>query len=560
MDNTIGIDVGGTFTDVILIRGEEVIKKGKITTRQEDLLTTILQALDFVEISDTPSIGHITVSTTLVTNAIIQKRLHPVELVLFPGSGMRISALNWPVPCRILSGELDFRGREVQPANKKEWEVLADDLRKGAATSIAISGKFSHRNNVLEENLAAFLKQEIPELKIALGSEWGQSNFYRRSLTAYLNSACTEIFSSFSAQLRKAVRARGCNAPIRVLKADGGVLPLEKIRPVESIYSGPAASVLGALAQNDGCESYVVVDIGGTTTDIGLVLSGNPLMSSSGARVGSFLTNVRSLAVRSIPVGGDSAVFMENGEACLASHRLGPAYCIGGSHATPTDAMRFLNLTDYGSFSKAEEGLALLLPENERNPEAIQQVALTVVRKMADQIGLAIEQLLMEWKAEPAYKVWEVLHHHPDFRFTIRLNGGGAPGIATVLEQRMNTETIVTDSSEVSNAIGAALAKTTFSWTLNLDTSLSRYRIEETGEQGEWEGPKKPHKEVEQFLRDLALRQAQEMGIETKTLQTDPFDYFPLVENYNTVGQIVRGAMHVPPGVIRRVSRGEKDE
>ncbi|NLI94001.1 MAG: hydantoinase/oxoprolinase family protein [Peptococcaceae bacterium] len=560
MENKIGIDVGGTFTDVVLIRGDEVMKKGKIPTRQEDLLNTILNALDFIELSGTPSIGHITVSTTLVTNAILQKKLPPVELVLFPGSGMQLSSLHWPVSYRVLAGELDFRGREVRQANLKEWETLAKDLKQSEAKSVAIVGKFSHRNLVFEEKLAAYLAKEVTGLSIALGSEWGQSNFYRRSLTTYLNLACSGLLSNFASQLQNAVKARGCNAPIRVLKADGGVLPLEKVRPVESIYSGPAASVLGALAQSDGQESYVVVDIGGTTTDIGLVLSGNPLMSSHGAKIGSFLTNVRSLAVRSIPVGGDSAVLMENGEASLASYRLGQAYCIGGNHPTPTDAMRYLNLTDYGSMSRAEEGLALLLPENEREPQSIQQIAETIVHKMADQIGLAIEQLLMEWKAEPAYKVWEVLHHQSDFKFYIQLSGGGAPGIASALERRMNTKTILMDLSDVSNAIGAAMAKPTFSWTLNLDTSLSRYRIEETGEQGSWEGSKKPHKEVEEFLKNLALRQAQSMGIEAKTLQTEPFDYFPLVENYHTVGQIIRGSMHVPPGVLRSVTGGLKDE
>ena len=97
------------------------------------------------------------------------------------------------------------------------------------------------------------------------------------------------------------------------------------------------------------------------------------------------------------------------------------------------------------------------------------------------------------------------------------------------------------------------MAKPTFSWTLNLDTFLSRYRIEETGEQGRWEGSKKPHKEVEQFLHNLVLKEAEIMGIDAQTLQKEPFDYFPLVEGYHTVGQIVRGAMHVPPGVTGRV-------
>jgi N-methylhydantoinase A len=556
MAQKIGIDVGGTFTDVVLISGDEISKKGKVPTQPEDLLSTILRALDDIDLGGIRAVEQITVSTTLITNAILQNRLPPVELILFPGSGMKLTALKWPVPYRVLSGELDYRGREVKSPNRQEWAELAADLCQKQAGAAAIVGKFSHRNKILEEQLQAYLAANVPGLAVALGSEWGQANFYRRSLTTYLNLAAGNVMADFAAQLVQAVQARGCRTAIRVLKADGGVLPLAKVRPVESIYSGPAASVLGALAQSDSQESYVVVDIGGTTTDIGLVLSGNPLMSAHGARIGPFLTNVRSLAVRSIPVGGDSALFMADGEVGLHGYRLGPAFCIGGSHPTPTDAMRLLELTTYGSRSQAELGLASLLPAGEKSPARIRQTAEAAVQKMADLIGRAIEQLLLEWQAEPAYKVWQVLQQHEDLKFHIRLSGGGAPGIQAALAARMQTSTVLTAASEVANAIGAALAKPTFSWTLNLDTSVARYRIEETGEQGKWEGPKKPHQEVEAFLRNLALQQAAAMGIAAQTLQTDPFDYFPLVENYQTVGQIIRGAMHVPPGVAGRCGKG----
>ncbi len=552
MSYKLGIDVGGTFTDAVLIKDNEVQNKGKIPTAKDNLLETIISAMDLLDISNR-EIEQITISTTLVTNAILQNHLPDVNLILFPGSGMKLSSLPWPVDYKVLSGELDFRGREVSPPNQQEWLQLAHQLKSSPELQIAISGKFSHRNNIHEEQLASYLQKEIPQANIAIGSQLGQINFYRRSLTTYLNLASQKLFSEFASQLRSAMDARNCKAPIRVLKADGGVLPLAKIRPVESIYSGPAASVLGALAQSNSEDSYVVVDIGGTTTDIGLVLSGSPLISASGAKIGSFLTNVRSLAVRSVPIGGDSAVLMENGQLTLANYRLGPAYCIGGNNPTPTDALRYLNFTDYGSYARAEEAIASLLPENKRQPQDIRETAEKIVSIMVDRISKAIEELQQEWKDEPAYKVWEVLHHHDDFEFYIQLSGAGSSGISNALAKRMNARTVLTNFSEVSNAIGAAMAKPTFSWTLNLDTYLGRYRIEETGEQGKWEGSKKPHKQVEQFLKDLAYRQAETMGIEVNSLQKDQFDYFPLVESYQTVGQIIRGAMHVPPGVIGRI-------
>ncbi|AFV01631.1 N-methylhydantoinase (ATP-hydrolyzing) [Dehalobacter sp. UNSWDHB] len=554
MASLIGIDVGGTFTDAVMITNGVIERKGKIPTNQDDILNTIISALDYLQISKAKNIETITVSTTLVTNAIMQKDLPEVELILFPGTGMKLSSLPWPVDYSVLTGVLDYRGRVVVPADQSEWQTLAEKLNKQSVKPLtAIVSKFSHRNNVFEEQLAAYLHREVPGITTALGSQSGQANFYRRSLTTYLNLAATELFQNFAYQLKMAVEARGCRAPIRVLKADGGVLPLAKIRPVESIYSGPAASVLGTLAQSNPEESYVVVDIGGTTTDIGLVLSGSPLISTHGAQIGPFLTNVRSLAVRSVSIGGDSAVCLDQGEVMLAEYRLGPAYCIGGISPTPTDALRYLNLTDYGDLQRAEEALGMLLPENQRTASDLRRTAEIIVEKMVEKIARAIEQLLEEWKTEPAYKVWEVIHHHDDFKFYIQLSGGGAPGLEAALEDRMKLRTVLTEFSEVSNAIGAAMAKPTFSWTLHLDTKFSIYRIEETGEQGIWTGPKKPHREVEDFLKELAQKQAVGLGIETDDLEKEIFDYFPLVENYHTVGQIVKGAMHVPPGVIGRI-------
>lgn len=553
MGNKIGIDVGGTFTDVVSICENEIIIKGKIPTKVDDILGTILNALDYLDIANTKCVEHITVSTTLVTNAILQDQVDDVKLILFPGSGMKLTSLPWPVDYHVLSGELDYRGRVVVSPNKAQWQALAESLKKVNTPLVAIVSKFSHRNNIFEEELCTYLKTEIPHITIALGSQWGQTNFYRRSLTTYLNLASQSLFTKFSSQLQDALAARRCHAPVRVLKADGGVLPLDKIRPVESIYSGPAASILGALAQSREEESYVVVDIGGTTTDIGLVLSGSPLISFRGSLIQPYLTNVRSLAVRSIPVGGDSAVKINGREIMLENYRLGPAYCIGGENPTPTDAMRYLNLTDYGIHQKAEEALTLLVETSGHSQP--QEIAESIIEKMVDRISTAIEQLLQEWKEEPAYKVWKVIHHSGDYKFSIHLSGGSAPGIAAALERRMKTRVIVTELAGFSNAIGAAMAKPTFSWTLNLDTNLARYRIEETGEQGIWKGSKKPHREAEKFLSEIAQNQAEIIGIEQHTLQTDEFDYFPLVDGHQTVGQIVRGSVHVPPGVTGRIKQ-----
>ena len=554
MFNQIGIDVGGTYTDAVFINDGHIQQTAKVPTKSENILETLLEAFDALNVSAASSIDRINVSTTLVTNAILQNQLHPVKLFLFPGNGMDIEALPWPVNYHSLSGELDFRGREIETPDRREWERLIKSEFQDSSDHVAIVGKFSHRNSSHEIQLAEFLRKCNPSLKIALGHEWGQANFYRRSLTTYLNLGVSELYQRFMEKFRSAVRARNIQAPIAILKADGGIVPLEKLRPMDSIYSGPAASVLGALAQNEPADSSIVVDIGGTTTDLGLILSGNPLLSSKGAKIGAFSTLVRSLAVRSIPVGGDSVIHAQDQSFVIENYRLGPAYCLGGVAPTPTDAMRYLGLINYGNEELAEEAMASLLSSDRRTPQFMQEMAAAILESVVERIADAIFSLKREWQEEPAYKVWEVLHPHEPKDFCVMLSGGAAKGIVKALENRLKTPVQIGVFSEVGNAIGAAAAKATFDCTLHLDTYMKHYFIEETGEQGTWTGSLRPYREVEEFLDKLAKQYAARNEISFQDVEKDPFDFFPIVHSYKTVGQIVRGAVHIRPGVIGRVT------
>lgn len=553
MSNLVGIDVGGTYTDAVYIQDGNIQHIAKVPTRSENIVETLLDAFDRLKLNDENSIDQINVSTTLVTNAILQKRIPPVDLLLFSGNGMRVDALPWPVAYHELAGEMDYRGREIEPPDPKEWEKLVEPDRPAKPAHAAIVGKFSHRNCLHEEQLAAYLQEHDPSLRIALGHEWGQANFYRRSLTTYLNLGVSDLYQQFVQQLQAAVSGRNIKAPIFILKADGGILPLAKIRPIDSIYSGPAASVLAALTQSEPAASSIVVDIGGTTTDIGLILSGLPLLSSKGARIGPFSTLVRSLAVRSIPVGGDTVIRASEHGFSLENYRLGPAYCLGGNVPTPTDAMRYLGLIDYGDEGRAAEGLASILPPDRQTEKNLQELAAAVIDEVVERIAEAVGSLKKEWQEEPAYKVWEVLHPHEDQGFHTLVSGGGARGISQALGKRLQTPVQLGYYSEISNALGAAMARPTFDCTLHLDTFMKRYRVEETGEQGIWTGSLRPHLEIDGFLDTLVQQQAQRYNLQIQEVEKDPFDFFPIVKGYRTVGQIIRGAAHQRPGVIGRV-------
>lgn len=553
MPNQVGIDVGGTYTDAVLIDNGRIQKTAKVPTRSENLVDTLMNAFDKLNITEEKTLERITVSTTLVTNAILQERMPTVNLMLFSGNGMNMDALPWPVNYSKLSGEMDFRGRVIESPDQKQWEKLLSPELLEKPTHVAIVGKFSHRNCYHEQLLADYLKKHNPSLRIALGHQWGQANFYRRSLTTYLNLGVSDIYHQFTQQLQIAVTARKIKAPLFILKADGGSLPLAKIRPIDSIYSGPAASVLATLTQIDSTASSIIVDIGGTTTDMGIVLAGVPLLSSKGAHIGRFSTLVRSLSVRSIPVGGDSVVRATDNGFVLERYRLGPAYCLGGTAPTPTDAMRYLGLINYGNELLAEKGLASILPTERRTPQFLKELATAILDKVVERISEAVDSLKQEWQEEPAYKVWEVLHPHENHVFQTLVTGGAARGISSALGKRLETSVQLGHFSEISNALGTAMARPTFDCTLHLDTFMKQYNVEETGEQGKWTGSLRPYREVEGFLDTLIQQQVKEYGIEVLDVEKEPFDFFPIVQNYHTVGQIVHGSAHQRAGVIGRV-------
>lgn len=125
--------------------------------------------------------------------------------------------------------------------------------------------------------------------------------------------------------------------------------------------------------------------------------------------------------------------------------------------------------------------------------------------------------------------------------------------MTTALGKRLGTPVQLGAFSEVSNALGAAMARSTLDCTLHLDTYMKQYRVEETGEQGKWTGSLRPYLEVEGFMDTLVQKQAARYGIMIQDLEKEPFDFFPIVQGSRTVGQIVRGAVHLRAGVIGRV-------
>jgi len=304
----IGIDVGGTTTDAVLIDEGRIIKKSKVPTDHDHLLECLMDALDEV-VGEIPpeKIERVVLSTTLITNLIAEGKTDPVALIMEPGPGMNPDGYALGGEVHIVRGAIDYRGREIQPLDEDQVKEAAAKIADRGYKKVAVASKFGQRNPSHEERMREIVLRTNPEIAVEMGHRAsGRLNFPRRAATTMLKAATQERYRRFAEEIAKAVSRRKIEAPIYVLKADGGTLPLATSvdHPVETIFSGPAASTMGVLALTPPGQTSVVVDIGGTTTDLALILDGvPPHRPRTGARVDSYLTHIRAFAVKSVALG-----------------------------------------------------------------------------------------------------------------------------------------------------------------------------------------------------------------------------------------------------------------
>jgi N-methylhydantoinase A/oxoprolinase/acetone carboxylase beta subunit len=567
----IGIDVGGTTTDAVLIRNGEVYSTAKVSTEPENLLKSLLNALDEVSRGVSPGqLERVVFSTTVITNLIAEGKTDRVALLLIPGPGVNPASYIFP-DSFYLKGAMDFRGREIQLLDEAEVRETVDLIREQGFSRAAVVSKFGQRNPSHELRIKEILREMYPGCKVELGHKVsGKLNFPRRIATSMLASATGERYQEFVAEVKKALEERKIRAPVYILKADGGTLPIEKSVefPVETIFSGPAASTIGALALTPEGQTSVVVDIGGTTTDLALILSGKPLIASRGAKLGNFLTHVRAFAVRSMAVGGDSIVRVretDNGvrTVTIGPERAGPAYCMGGKEPTPTDALRVLGLIELGDHGRAKEAVASVASSLGKSEK---ETASLIVDTTAGMIEKAVREMFLEWEQEPAYRIWEVLQKKKERPENVIGIGGGARGLISVVAEKLNAKPIIPEYSEVGNAIGAAVARPTLTLSLRIDTQQKVYSVAEEGEIVNLNSTdignfnKMRSEEAEALATKLLRERAKRFGISEYADEAEiaNSEVFNVVEGWFTAGRLFDVSMQIPAGLIPEWKRREK--
>jgi N-methylhydantoinase A/oxoprolinase/acetone carboxylase beta subunit len=325
MSLRLGFDTGGTYTDAVLYdpaRG--VVASAKALTTKHDLAIGLSGAFAGVRAAIDAPIALVSLSTTLATNALVEGHGSPVGLLLlgYPASVLEKPPLRDALgedPALLLPGGHDPLGEEQAPLDLAAVRDAVTGLA-GRVAAFAVSGFFSVRNPAHEIAVRRLIR-EATDRPVTCGHELSAKlDAPRRALTALLNARLIPQLQALIAAVRGLLAESAIGAPLMVVKGDGSLVGAEvaALSPVETILSGPAASVVGArhLA---GVDDVFVSDIGGTTTDIALLRGGRPVLNREGAVVGGFRTMVEAVEVRTFGLGGDSEV-----HATADGLRLGP--------------------------------------------------------------------------------------------------------------------------------------------------------------------------------------------------------------------------------------------
>ncbi|MGI8404418.1 MAG: hydantoinase/oxoprolinase N-terminal domain-containing protein [Thermomicrobiales bacterium] len=350
----IGVDVGGTNTDAVLMDNRTVLAKSKTPTT-EDVTSGITTAIRSVLAESgitTGAIASVMIGTTHFTNAIVERRhLEPVAAIRLglPATAALPPMIDWPDDLKetlphftyLCHGGHEFDGRIITPFDPKEIRAVAREIAAHGVKAVAISSVFSPVNAGMEDRAAEIVAAVIPDAIITKSNEIGRIGLLERENAAILNSCLGALAERTIAAFQRAITEIGITAPLYLTQNDGTLMAAEFARayPVPTIASGPTNSMRGA-AFLSGLTDAIVVDIGGTTADAGMLTQGFPREASVAVEIGSVRTNFRMPDVYSVGLGGGSLVDLDTlqvGPQSVGYRLTQDALIFGGNTLTTSD-------------------------------------------------------------------------------------------------------------------------------------------------------------------------------------------------------------------------------
>ena len=371
VDLRMGIDVGGTNTDaVVLDREDRLLAKAKVPTTP-DVTGGIRAALDGVVAAgefDLARITHVMLGTTHATNAVLQRRDLRRVAVLRLGAPATFAVpplSGWPEDLRvaisageaIVGGGIEFDGRDLSPFDADEAAMFLGSVA-GKADGVAIVSVFAPVSERQELEAAEVVKRELGDIDVSLSHEIGSVGLLERENATVLNAALAGVARHVAEALTGALEGHGIGATTFFAQNDGTLMAMDyAVRyPVLTIGSGPANSIRGA-AYLTGARDALVADVGGTSTDVGVLVSGFPRESAQGATIGGIETNFRMPDLVTIALGGGSVVSGPRSEVAVGPQSVGyqlthEGLVFGGSTPTLTDAAVACGRADLGDASR----------------------------------------------------------------------------------------------------------------------------------------------------------------------------------------------------------------
>lgn len=439
----IGIDVGGTNTDAVILDGDRVVAGCKSPTT-EDVSSGIGSALSIVLAqANIPASGieAVMIGTTHFTNAVVERRrLLPVAAIRIglPATKGVPPMTDWPADLAqtlgrhtyMLRGGHEFDGREIAPLDEAGLrDVIAEMKRLGLRTA-SITSVFSPVTAAMELRAAEILRNELPDVALSLSHEIGRVGFLERENAAIMNACLADLSAKVVESFRSALHDKGITAPFYISQNDGTLMTPDHVAryPVLTFASGPTNSMRGA-ARLAGIGDAMVVDIGGTTSDVGMLMQGFPRESAVAVDIGGVRTNFRMPDVLAVGLGGGSLV-RDGGK------RIGPdsvgyeitrkALVFGGETLTTTDIIVAAGLADIGDRSRVAH-----------LPATTIEAAIDTMHRTVDE---AVDR--MKTSSDP---------------LPVILVGGGSVLISRDLPSA--SKVLRPENAGVANAIGAAIAQ-----------------------------------------------------------------------------------------------------
>lgn len=313
----LGVDTGGTYTDAVLVQNDkDVLARAKALTTRHDLAIGVGAAVRSVLTDasiDASEISMASLSTTLATNALVEGQGGRVALIYvgFAAKDLTTHGLSDALkgdPVCVLPGGHQHDGSESQPLDETALIAFLE-THKNDVSGFAVAAQFATRNPAHEQCVADLVRQITGRPVSASHQLSAKLGGPKRALTALLNARLIGMIDALIGRAEAVLREIGISAPMMVVRGDGALMSSTQAcaRPIETILSGPAASIVGARWLT-GIDHALVSDIGGTTTDVAILKGGRPAIDPDGARVGPYRTMVEAVAMRTSGLGGDSEV------------------------------------------------------------------------------------------------------------------------------------------------------------------------------------------------------------------------------------------------------------